>query len=105
MQIRSSKKKLSDFRAFLESILKGTRPLQDLFQKLNNDWDMNSASGLAYNLMTAMVPIGIALIAVFGLTVGKLDAQATSDLIARIQQIFPATVHITDVVSIALQSL
>jgi YihY family inner membrane protein len=79
--------------------------LQDLFNKFNNDWDMNSASGLAYNLITAMVPIVIALIALFGLTIGNLNAQATSDLIARIQQVFPAAVNTTGIIGIALKSL
>jgi uncharacterized BrkB/YihY/UPF0761 family membrane protein len=65
---------------------------------------MNSASGLAYNLMTAMVPIFIALVAVFGLTIGNLNAQATADLIVRIQQIFPATLHTTGIIDIALTS-
>jgi YihY family inner membrane protein len=105
MQVSSGKKKRVSFRNVLENCMKVIRPLQDLFNKFNNDWDMNSASGLAYNLMTAMVPIVIALIAVFGFTVGNLNAQATSDLVARIQQIFPAAVNTTDIVGIALKSL
>jgi len=105
MQASSAKKKQSGSRVFLAGFLKNTRPLQDLFNKFSNDWDMNAASGLAYNLMTAMVPIVIALVAVFGLTVGNLDARATSDLIARIQQIFPGTGQATDIISIALKSL
>ncbi len=105
MQIGSTKKKQSIFRTMLEKIIEMTRPLQDLFNKFNNDWDMNSAAGLAYNLMTAMVPIVIALIAVFGLTIGNLDAKATADLITRIQQLFPANLHTSDIVSIALKSL
>jgi YihY family inner membrane protein len=105
MQISSEGKKQSGFRNVLKNFIQVTRPLQDLFNKFNNDWDMNSASGLAYNLITAMVPIVIALIALFGLTVGNLNAQATSDLIARIQQVFPATVNTTGIIGIALKSL
>jgi YihY family inner membrane protein len=105
MQISSEGKKQSGFRNILNNFIKATRPLQDLFNKFNNDWDMNAASGLAYNLITAMVPIVIALIALFGLTVGNLNAQATSDLIARIQQVFPATVNTTGIIGIALKSL
>lgn len=105
MQTSSTRNRRSGFRAFLTGFLKNARPLQDLFNKFNNDWNMSSASGLAYNLMTAMVPIVIALVAVFGLTVGNLDARATSDLIARIQQVFPGTGHATDIISIALKSL
>lgn len=86
-------------------LLVGSRPLRELLIKFNNDWDMNFASGLAYNLMTAMVPIFIALVAVFGLTIGNLNAQATADLITRIQQLFPGTLHTTDIIEIALTSL
>lgn len=99
------KKKQSGLRTLLGKISANTRPLQDLFNKFNNDWDMNSAAGLAYNLITAIVPIFVALIAIVGLTVGNLDAQATANLIARIQQIFPVTLHTTDIVGIALKSL
>lgn len=105
MDIDAPGKKRTVFRDILENIVRSTRPLQDLFKKFNNDWDMNAASGLAYNLMTAMVPVVIALIAVFGLTVGHLDEKATADLIAHIQQIFPATLHTSDIVGIALKSL
>jgi len=105
MQISSEGKKQSGFRNILNNFIQVTRPLQDLFNKFNNDWDMNFASGLAYNLITAMVPIVIALVAVFGFTIGNLNAQATSDLIARIQQIFPATVNTTGIIEIALKSL
>lgn len=105
MDVSSTGKKPSGFKKWLAALLKGSRPLQDLFNKFNNDWDMNAASGLAYNLMTAMVPIIIAIIAVFGLTVGNLDEHATAELITRIQQLFPSTLHTTDIVSIALRSL
>ena len=105
MQIGSTQKKPSTFRTFLGTLIKDTRPLQDLFNKFNNDWDMNAAAGLAYNLMTAIVPIVIALVAVVGLTVGSLDPKATADLTARIQQLLPANLHAADVIGIALKSL
>ncbi|HEY0755628.1 MAG TPA: YihY/virulence factor BrkB family protein [Ktedonobacteraceae bacterium] len=90
---------------FLSVLLAKTAPLRGLFLKFSNDWDMTSASGLAYNLMTAMVPIFITLIAVFGLTIGTFDAKANADLIARIQQIFPVTLNNTGILNIVLTSL
>ncbi len=105
MEVSPTHKKPSAFKTWLAAFIKDTRPLQDLFNKFNNDWDMNAASALAYNLMTAMVPITIAIVAVFGLTIGNLDQRATTELIARIQQLFPSTLHTTDIVSIALKSL
>src|SRR6185312_5517090 len=99
------KKKQSGLRTLLEKINANTKPLQGFFNKFNNYWDMNSAAGLAYNLITAIVPIFVALIAIVGLTIGNLNAQATANLIARIQQIFPESLHTTDIVGIALKSL
>ncbi|HEX7737664.1 MAG TPA: YihY/virulence factor BrkB family protein [Ktedonobacteraceae bacterium] len=93
------------FVNILEKQLARIGPLRELFVKFNNDWGMNSASGLAYNLMTAMVPVFIALVAIFGLTIGNLNAQATADLIARIQQLFPVTLHAIGIIDIALTSL
>lgn len=105
MQNGVVKKKQSGLRTLLGKVDANTKPLQGFFKKFNNDWDTTSAAGLAYNLITAIVPIFVALIAVVGLTIGSLNAQATADLIARIQQIFPASLHTTDIVGIALQSL
>ena len=105
MQSGSVDKKQAVSRNLLGDVQKGSRPLQDLFNKFNNDWDMTSASGLAYNLMTAMVPIVIALVAVLGLTVGSLDANASHDLTTRIEQLLPTSLHATDIINVALKSL
>lgn len=102
MQISSAGKKPSAFRTFLTHFVNYIRPLQGLFNKFNNDWNMSAASGLAYNLMTAMVPIVIALVAVVGFIIGQ---SATGDLTARVQQIFPKDLHVSIIVGIALKSL
>lgn len=77
----------------------------EFITKFNNDWVMNLASGLAYNLMVAIVPIAIAVVAVLGFTVGQLDPQAEAELIDHLRNIFPDTVSSTSVLQLALNSL
>ena len=43
------------------------KTIQAFWTKFNNDWVMNFAAGLAFNLITAMIPILIAIIAIAGL--------------------------------------
>src|SRR6266568_3668936 len=50
---------------------KGVKSLQAFWTKCNNDWVMNFASGLAFNLITAIFPIAIAIIAIAGFIFGS----------------------------------
>src|ERR1051326_98185 len=69
----------------------GVKSIMGFFNKFNNDWVMNFASALAFNLITAILPILIALLGVAGLVVGHLDPTAQSNLIDYIVKIFPST--------------
>src|SRR5579859_2596794 len=69
----------------------GAKSLMGFFNKFNNDWVMNFASALAFNLITAILPILIAILGVAGLIVGLLDPTAQSQLIKNIEKIFPST--------------
>lgn len=77
----------------------------EFITKFNNDWVMNLASGLAYNLMTAIVPIAIAVVAVLGFTIGSLDPKTEAELIDHLRYIFPASISSTDIIQLALNSL
>src|ERR1051326_5734603 len=68
----------------------GVKSLMGFFNKFNNDWVMNFASALAFNLITAILPILIAILGVAGLIVGLLDPTAQSQLIQNIEKIFPS---------------
>ncbi len=68
------------------------RPIKQFIAKFNNDWVMNFASGLAFNTLTAIFPILVALIAIFGLLVGGNPA-AQHQLINGIQSIFPQQIQ------------
>ncbi len=73
-------------------VQKGVKPLQGFFTKFNNDGVMNFSAALAYNLLTAMVPIAFAIIALIGLAFGWLAPNAQSDVLNQIVHIFPSQV-------------
>ena len=89
----------------IQTLAKGARSLQAFWTKFNNDWVMNFAAGLAFNLITAILPILIAIIGIAGLTIGRLDPQAFKDLTNRFQHIFPAQVSSGNFIDLALKSL
>src|SRR5215470_8257731 len=68
---------------------RGFKSLLELWIKFNNDWVMNFASGLAFNLLVALIPITIALISLGGFIYGGLDPSVKEDLISSIQHAFP----------------
>jgi len=68
---------------------KSTRSLRDFFNKFNNDWAMGFASALAFNLITAILPILMAIVAIIGFTIGNLDPAAEQQLTANLQSLFP----------------
>ena len=68
---------------------KGIKSLQEFVTKFNNDWVLSLAAGLAFNLIIAIFPILIAILGIFGLTIGRLDPTAYTDLINHLKQIAP----------------
>lgn len=79
--------------------------LEGFITKFNNDWTMQSAGTLAYNLMVAVVPIAIAIIAVFGLTIGALNPDAQKQLIDGIKNAFPSSSFSTGILQVVFTSL
>ena len=70
---------------------KSVKSLQNFFNKFNNDWVMSFASALAFNLITAILPILIAIIAIVGFVFGNLDPTAESQLLDHLKVIFPGS--------------
>ncbi len=68
----------------LQTIEKDVKPLQTFWTKFNNDWMMNFSAGLAFNLITAIVPIIIAIISIVGFIFGWLNPTVKVDLINHI---------------------
>lgn len=84
---------------------KGIERLGGFITKVNNDWVLNSASALAYNLMVAMVPIAVALFFVLGITLGRLNPTIQTQLINGIDRIFPSAITSKDILQPAFISL
>lgn len=86
---------------------KEAKSFKAFFTKFNNDWVMNFAAGLAFNLLTAIFPIAIAIIGVAGFVIGNLDPAGKANLINGLTHIFPSSIQSgnTNVIEIALTSL
>jgi membrane protein len=76
-----------------KQVEKDVKPIQQFITKFNNDWVMNFASGLAFNVLTAIFPILIALIAIFGLVIGNLAPGSEQQLINGIQNALPKQIQ------------
>ncbi len=84
---------------------KGSLPIQQFFKKISNDWVLGFAAGLAFDLLAAIFPIFIALISIFGLFVGRLDASAKNILITNIQNAFPPPLNHENLLQPALNAI
>ncbi len=73
----------------VKNIEKQTKPFQQFLMKFNNDGAMTFAGVLAYNLMLAMFPILVALLAILGFTLGRLNPSAVQSIQNNIAGIFP----------------
>lgn len=89
----------------VERVVKEVQPLKQFFTKFNNDWVMNFASGLAFNILTAIFPILIALLAIFGFVVGSLAPGSEQQLITGIQSAFPQQIQAKDLLQPVFNSL
>src|ERR1700730_13780015 len=78
--------------AVVKNVQKDVKPFQAFFTKFNNDWSMNLAAALAYNLLMAMFPIALAILSILGFFLGSLDPNAKSSLFSNIQHILPSQV-------------
>src|SRR2546428_2261274 len=88
-----------------QSFEKDVKSLQAFWTKFNNDWVMNFAAGLAFNLITAIFPIVIAIIAIAGFIFGWLDPVIRDNLINGIQNVFPPPINQGNILGPALTSL
>ena len=84
---------------------KSFQSLEAFWAKFNNDWIFNFASGLAYTLIVALIPIIIAIIALAGIIYGGLDPSVQADIIKYIQNTLPPPIPSEEIVSLALNSL
>ncbi|GAC1392216.1 MAG: hypothetical protein NVSMB38_15000 [Ktedonobacteraceae bacterium] len=90
----------------VKTLEKQTKPFQQFLTKFNNDGTMTFAGTLAYNLMLAMFPILIALIAILGFTLGKLNPDAVKSIENQIAGLFPQSkIAVSQIISGAVTQL
>ena len=86
-------------------VVKGFKSILAFISKFNYDWVLSLASGLAFNLMVAIIPLIIAIIALAGFIFGGLNPSIQEQLIQQIQHIFPPPIPSQEVVGLALNTL
>jgi len=90
----------------LKTLDKKTKPFQAFWAKFNNDWSWNNAAGLAFNLILSIFPLVIALLALIGFFVGRLDPAAYQDLTTRqLPHLFPEITSSQKIIQPALKQL
>ncbi|GAC1402210.1 MAG: YihY/virulence factor BrkB family protein [Ktedonobacteraceae bacterium] len=65
--------------------------LKDFVKKIQNDWATHLAQALAFSLLTALLPIMVLLIGIFGVFLGTLDKSASGKLIDHISTALKGT--------------
>ena len=85
--------------------VKGFNSILAFISKFNYDWVLSLASGLAFNLMVAIIPFIIAILALAGFIFGGLNPSIQEQLIQQIQQTFPPPIPSQEVVGLALNTL
>src|SRR5690348_3892058 len=73
---------------FMGKVQKDVKPLQAFFTKFSNDWSMPFAGSIAYSLLTAMLPIAVAIFGILGLILGNNSA-LTHEITQQLAQIVP----------------
>ena len=71
----------------MEGLSKDAKPLEGFIVKLNNDWVLNLACIMAYNMLMAMLPIALALVAILSIFLGDTSIRTT--VIHQITALFP----------------
>lgn len=77
----------------VQTVEKGVKPFQAFVTKFNNDWSMNLAAALAYNLLLATFPIIVALLSILGLVLGALAPDTMNTVFQGVTKALPAQTH------------
>src|SRR2546421_6256201 len=87
----------------LQAVQKDARPLQAFFTKFSNDWSTTFAAALAYNLLMAIFPIAIAILAILGFVLGSLSPTEYTQLQGQILHALPVSMPPSTVKSLTNQ--
>jgi YihY family inner membrane protein len=101
----TDEKAASNTPGVVKTGVKGFNSIMGFIDKFNYDWVLGLASGLAFNLLVAIIPIIIAILALAGFIFGGLNPSIQEQLIEQIQQMFPPPIPSQEVVGLALNTL
>ena len=101
----TDEKAASNTPGVVKTGVKGFNSIMGFIDKFNYDWVLGLASGLAFNLLEAIIPIIIAILALAGFIFGGLNPSIQEQLIEQIQQMFPPPIPSQEVVGLALNTL
>ena len=73
--------------------------------KVSNDWMMSSAAGLAYSLITALIPMAILLFVTLSVTLGRLDPALHARLVTSIKNAFPSPIALPGILEPAFATI
>ncbi len=80
--------------------------MKDFAKKIQNDWSVHLAQALAFSLLTALVPIAVLLLGIFGVFLGSLDKSASNKLVGNISNALKGSpLSSQDVITSALHRL
>lgn len=105
MTTKTQVAKRNGFSGVVKTAERGTKPVQAFITKFNNDWSMNLAAALAYNLLMAVFPIVIALFSILGLILGTLNPSAYDQLKVQIIHVLPAATSASNLLDAAFNQL
>jgi len=79
---------------------------KDFIKKIQNDWVSHLAQALAFSLLTALVPIAVFLLGIFGVFVGSLSKSASTQLTGHLTEALKnSPLSSGDVINSALSKL
>ena len=87
----------------VETAAKDVKPFMAFMKKFGNDWTMNLSAALAYNLLMAIFPIAVAVLAILGLVLSTLSHDTYNTVKSQIIGIFPAGASSGIIDSVAIQ--
>ena len=93
------------FSGVVHTAERGTKPVQAFVTKFTNDWSMNLAAALAYNLLMAVFPLVLALFSLLGLILGTLNPSAYDQLRGQVIHVFPAATSASTLLDAAFTQL
>jgi YihY family inner membrane protein len=86
----------------LQSVGKNVKPFREFLTKFSNDWSMTFSGVVAYSLLTAMLPIAIALVAILGFTLGSAN---TNNIVQQVSKVFPGLAGQQNAITLAINQL